>query len=150
MARIPGFVRLFDPLARRLLARGLPMGPNTILTVPGRRSGLPRQFAVAIVELDGRRWVVGAFGESHWVRNLRAAARGTIRVDGRHLDVHAHELAPTEAEAFFREVMPRYLRAMPLPARSFVSLFIRVAAPQLLTDPAAFAATRPVFELTPG
>lgn len=44
--KVPWFVRLGDPLGRRLLAWGVPMGPNRLLTIQGRRSGLPRRAAV--------------------------------------------------------------------------------------------------------
>jgi hypothetical protein len=38
-----GFLRLFNPLARRMISAGIPTGaPNVLLTVRGRRSGKPR------------------------------------------------------------------------------------------------------------
>ncbi len=61
---------------RGLLRRGMPMGPNAMLTVRGRKTGEPRTAAVAVLEVDGRRWILGAYGEVNWVRNLRAAGRG--------------------------------------------------------------------------
>jgi deazaflavin-dependent oxidoreductase (nitroreductase family) len=147
MAHIPVVVRVFDPLARRLLARGLPMGPNTILTVRGRRSGLPRQFAVAVAELDGRRWVIGTFGEANWVRNLRSAGTATIRRAGRDVPVAARELSDSEAVAFMRDVLPAYIHRLPAAVRILIGLFLRLTAPDVLDDPARAARTRPVFEL---
>ena len=83
--RLPWAVRTFDPILRGLLARGMRMGPNTILTVRGRKSGEPRSAAVAVLEVGGRRWILGAYGDVNWVRNLRAAGRGTIRIEGREV-----------------------------------------------------------------
>src|SRR5437868_14893647 len=75
--RVPFFVPLFNPIARRLLGVGVPMGPNALLTVRGRTSGLPRTTPVALLVIGERRRVVGTFGDVHWVRNLRAAGEAT-------------------------------------------------------------------------
>ena len=45
-ARIPGFVELFNPIAQRMLGIGIPMGPNALITVRGRKSGEPRTTPV--------------------------------------------------------------------------------------------------------
>src|SRR5207237_3165042 len=74
-ARVPALVGLFNPLARRILKVGPLLGPNALITVSGRKSGLPRTTPVALVEMDGKRWVIGTFGETNWVRNLRGRAR---------------------------------------------------------------------------
>ena len=72
-SQAPSFVRIFNPIARRILNRGPLLGPNALITIRGRKSGLPRTTPVALVDIDGRRWVIGTFGEVNWVRNLRAA-----------------------------------------------------------------------------
>jgi deazaflavin-dependent oxidoreductase (nitroreductase family) len=143
VSQAPAFVRLVDPLVRRLLGMGLPMGPNTLLTIRGRKSGLPRSAGVALVDIGGRRWVISAYGETHWVRNLRAARRAVIQMRGRAEPVQAVELTPAAAVEFFREVLQPYLRGMPLPIRAVGWLFTR----DIFRDPAAAAARRPVFEL---
>src|SRR5437660_171443 len=56
---IPGIVGVFNPLARRLLRFGVPLGPNALLTVRGRKSGQPRTTPVALVEVEGGRWIIG-------------------------------------------------------------------------------------------
>jgi deazaflavin-dependent oxidoreductase (nitroreductase family) len=61
-----------------LLRAGLPVASNYLLTVPGRKSGLPRTTPVTIVEYEGERWLTSPFGEVDWVRNLRAAGEGTL------------------------------------------------------------------------
>ena len=61
--RVPFFVPLFNPVTRRLLGVGVPLGPNALLTVRGRTSGLPRTTPVALLVIDGRRWVIGTFGD---------------------------------------------------------------------------------------
>ena len=72
-AHVPGWVRYFNSVARRLLKVGMPMGPNGLLTVRGRKSGLPRTTPVTIVQRNDQRWLIGVYGETDWVRNLRAS-----------------------------------------------------------------------------
>ncbi len=75
----PAFTRrVSNPLAMRLNARG-----GATLTVAGRRTGKPRRVPVIPVEVGGSRYLVAAFGESEWVRNLRAAGKGELSRKGR-------------------------------------------------------------------
>ena len=77
-ASAPGFVLRTNPLVLRALRLGLPMGPNVLLTVRGRKTGQPRTFPVAILKSDDREYLFSAFGEVSWVHNLRAAGTATI------------------------------------------------------------------------
>ena len=148
MTTAPAFVRASNPLTRRLLRIGLPMGPNVLLTVRGRTSGVPRTAPVAIPEIDGRRYVIGAYGDVQWVRNLRAAGEADIDAHGRTEHVRAIELDRAAAIDFFARTLPGYVARLPLAGRFFAGILFRVAAPEVLNDPARAAATRPVFELT--
>jgi deazaflavin-dependent oxidoreductase (nitroreductase family) len=143
----PAYVRKPNTLVRALLRLGVPMGPNTLLTVRGRTSGQPRTVPVAVTEADGRRWVIGAYGDVNWVRNLRAAGGGEIVLDGRPTKVTAVELDTTEAEWFFRDIVGPYLRRLPRILQVLVRALFRHLAPDMLTDPALAASKRPVFEL---
>jgi deazaflavin-dependent oxidoreductase (nitroreductase family) len=127
---------------------GMPMGPNVLLTVRGRKSGRARTVPVAIAEIDGRRYIIGAYGDVDWTRNLRAAGAATIRVDGRDVPVTATELDPGAAQVFFAETLPSFTSRLPWFGRAFVRVLFRLAAPDITGDPARAAATRPVFELT--
>jgi deazaflavin-dependent oxidoreductase (nitroreductase family) len=146
-ATAPGFVRRPNSLVRGLLRLGVPMGPNTLLTVRGRTSGEPRTVPVAVTEADGRRWVIGAYGDVNWVRNLRAAGGGEIVLDGRETKVTAVELDQTEAEWFYRDIVGPYLRRQPRVLQVLVRAVFRLVAPDILSDPALAASKRPVFEL---
>jgi len=145
-ARAPRFVPFFNPLAMRLLRRGRLMGPNTLLTVRGRKSGEMRTTPVALVELEGRRWIIGTFGETNWVRNLRAASEGIIAVGDRRETVDAHELSRAEAAAFFGNTLTPYVAGIPL---GFGRVLLgMLGAGDIVKDPAGAASRRPVFELT--
>ena len=146
--RLPLLVSVFNPVARRLLRGGIPLGPNTLLTVRGRKSGQPRTTGVALVETGGRRWVVGTFGEVQWTQNLRAAGEGTL-TRGRHKEpVEAVELDPEEAPAFFKDVLGPYVRRIPFGLGKWMLGSI-LGAPDILEDPVAAARRHPVFELHP-
>jgi deazaflavin-dependent oxidoreductase (nitroreductase family) len=138
----PPWVTMFTPIARLLLAARVPLGFNGLITVRGRKSGLPRTTPVAIIDLSGRRWVWAPWGDVHWVRNLRAAGSATITVRGRKEEVRATELDRTERLAFFRDVLGPVARGMPLGV-----WFIRTVDGVDLDDPLEAAEGRPVFEL---
>jgi deazaflavin-dependent oxidoreductase (nitroreductase family) len=144
----PWFVRAPNGLVRWLLTKGAPMGPNVAMTVVGRASGVPRTFPVAVSPIDGRRYVIGAYGDVNWTRNLRAAGEATIRENGRDVHVTARELTPDEATTFYAEQLPRYIAHFPAIGRFFGRMLFGAVAPEILNDPAKAAETRPVFELT--
>ena len=148
MARAPRFVRLFDPIARQLLRAGAPLGPNTVITIRGRKSGEPRDAAVAILHVGAQRWVIGSFGETHWVRNLRAAGEAEMKLHGKKVRILARELSRPEAEAFFAGTLASYVRGLPAPFRLFARRILGMGSASILGNPAVAAQTRPVFELT--
>jgi deazaflavin-dependent oxidoreductase (nitroreductase family) len=135
---------LFTPIARFVLAAGMPLGFSALITISGGKSGLPRTTPVAIIEVSGRRWIWAPWGEVHWVRNLRAAGRATITVRRREEEVSATELDPAERIAFFRDFLGPLARSIPLGV-----WFIRAVDGVDLNDPVDAADGRPVFELHP-
>ena len=142
--RPPRWVRFFSPILKFLLVAGVPLGPNGLVTIRGRKSSLPRTTALAIIAVEGRRWVWAPWGEVQWVRNLRAAGRATLSVKGRKEEVSATELDPTERVGFFRDVLGPLARSIP-----FAVLFARIVDGVDLSDPVAAAEGRRVFELHP-
>jgi deazaflavin-dependent oxidoreductase (nitroreductase family) len=148
-ARVPSFVGVLNPLAERMLGVGIPLGPNALITVRGRKSGVDRTTPVALVEIGGRRWVIGTFGETHWVRNLRAAGEATVTVGRRREKVDALELSQEAAAGFFGDVLGPYVRRIPLGLGRFM-LGAVFGAKDILEDPVVAAGHRPVFELRAG
>jgi deazaflavin-dependent oxidoreductase (nitroreductase family) len=142
-AKPPSFVRFFNPVAQRVLRVGPLLGPNALITVRGRKSGEPRTTPVALVDIGGRRWVIGTFGEVNWVRNLRAAGEATVTVGRKAQPMRATELSLEERIAFFRDVIAPYVRRIPVGGL----LLTILGARDILSDPAAAAEHRPVFEL---
>jgi len=148
MNQAPSFIRKSNSVTSRLLRAGLPMGPNLLLTVRGRSSGEPRTFPVAVVEVDGRRWIAGAYGDVQWTRNLRAAGEADLETHGQKEHVQARELSRDEATVWFRDVFQPYVGRLPFVGRLFGKAFFGLVGPEFLSDPELAAATRPVFELT--
>jgi deazaflavin-dependent oxidoreductase (nitroreductase family) len=141
---IPRRVRFFSPILKFLLVAGVPLGFNRLVTIRGRKSGLPRTTPLAVIEVGGRRWVWAPWGEVQWVRNLRAAGRAQVAVRGRTEGVTATELDPTERVGYFRDVLGPLARSIP-----FGVWFIRIVDGVDLNDPVAAAEGRRVFELHP-
>src|SRR5512133_836212 len=104
-AVVPSHVSFFSRILKFLMVAGVPLGPNALITIRGRKSGLPRTTPLAIIEVSGRRWVWAPWGEVQWVRNLRAAGRATISVRRRKEEVTASELERTQRVAFFRDIL---------------------------------------------
>ena len=77
--------------------------PLSVLTVPGRRSGRPRSTPLTVLEKDGCRYVVGGFPAADWIRNVRAAGRGTLTVADVSEPVELVELDAEEARPILRE-----------------------------------------------
>ena len=138
----PRGINLFNAIAKPLLAAGVPMAFNGLITVPGRKTGIPRTTALAIVNVDGRRWVWSPWGEVNWVQNLRAAGRATVTFRRQEGAVSAVELDPEQRVAFFRDTLTPIARRM----RGGM-WFIRAFDGVDLRDPVAAATNRPVFEL---
>jgi deazaflavin-dependent oxidoreductase (nitroreductase family) len=137
-------VPYFNAIAKPLLALGVPLGPDILLTVRGRKSGLPRTTPVTICDYKGRRGVISPFGDSNWARNLRATRRATIRFGSKREEVEALELGHDEAARFIREVIA------PIAAQSRLGdWFVRNVDKIDLDDPEETARRMPVFEIFP-
>lgn len=141
---LPWWVPYFNRIARPMLAVGVPLGPDVLLTVRGRKTGRPRTTPVALCESDGRRGLISPFGEVNWVRNLRAAGRATISSGRKKEEVLATVLGPTEAAEFIRDVLAPNAR------RSRIGAWIVRYIDKIdIENPREAAEGRPVFEIRP-
>ncbi|MGI5126573.1 nitroreductase family deazaflavin-dependent oxidoreductase [Pseudonocardia sp. CA-107938] len=111
----PQLARFVNPVVKRLLRIGMPLGGTTLLTVRGRRSGVPRQTAVTLTPEDDGWILISPYGEADWVKNLRAAGTATVTRRRRDIPVTATELPPDEAAPRLRQIyatMPASARRM--------------------------------------
>lgn len=138
----PGFVsrRVMNPLIARLTARGVSVWGSRSLEVRGRVSGEWRATPVNLLDLDARQYLVAPRGETQWVRNLRAAGSGRLRV-GRH----AVAFTATEvADAAKVGVLRAYLRRW----KWEIGAFFDGVGPDSTDDELlAVASGYPVFEV---
>jgi deazaflavin-dependent oxidoreductase (nitroreductase family) len=76
--------------------------PNLMLTVAGRKSGVPRSTPLLCVPYEDTYLVAGSyFGgpkEPIWVANLEAAMAGELRVDGRTMPFTARAIEGDERD----------------------------------------------------
>jgi len=84
-----------------LLRRGLRIGTQHILSVPGRRTGVMRSTPVSVVTLDEMRYIVSGEGLA-WVANARAAGWGTLERGRRTERVTLTEIPSAERGAVLR------------------------------------------------
>ncbi len=89
--------------------------PNVMLTVPGRKSGLPRSNPLLCVPHDGGWLIAGSyFGGPKvplWVHNLRATDRAHIRFAREEIDVTWRELESEERARMWQvmlDLWPNY------------------------------------------
>ena len=73
-------------------------GGVATLTVAGRATGRRRTVPVIPVAVHGTRYLVSPYGESDWVRNLRAAGKGELHGRGERETIRATEV-PVEERA---------------------------------------------------
>lgn len=132
----------FNRLAQRLTRLGLSLWGSRELTVVGRRSGQPRSTVVNLLVIDGTRYLVAPRGTTDWVRNLRAAGTGELRVGRRREQVTAIELDDAAKPAVLRPYLQRW-------AFEVGRFFDGVGAGASDDELAAIAPNHPVFRLEP-
>ncbi len=74
-----------------------------LLTVVGRRSGLPRTTPVDVMTHDGSLWLVAPYGEVNWVRNLTASGVCDLRRGRRTASYRAVAVEPSVAVPVIRD-----------------------------------------------
>ena len=99
------YAKFYNPIVSFLLRLGVPMGPQALLTVRGRNSGLPRTTPVALNPHDAGWLLVSVYGRVDWVRNLRAAGEAVVTKRRRTFPVTSHELTADQAAPIVRDLL---------------------------------------------
>jgi len=87
---------------------GLVRGHFFILEVRGRKSGRTISLPVDPLDLDGRRYLVCARGDSNWVRNARAAGQVVLARARRRQTYQVRELPIGERAPVLRAYLDRF------------------------------------------
>ena len=124
--RAPGwFTRnVFNQLVAFLTKRGMSVLGSRVLAVKGRSSGEWRTTPVNLLPYEGRRYLVAPRGETQWVRNLRVAGTGELRLGRRAETFRGRELTDEEKVPVLRA----YLRKWKAEVGIFFSLRIERSA----------------------
>lgn len=145
--KVPRFVPMLNPLMKGFLRLGVPLGPNTLLSVRGRKSGKIHTTPVGLMEHNGRRYLLATFGEVNWVKNLRSAGEGRIGKGRRRETIAPTELPPEKAAAVFKEVLTPYLHSRMM--RSFLQMGYELDSHSTDEDFMRKALRHPAFEVQP-
>jgi deazaflavin-dependent oxidoreductase (nitroreductase family) len=100
--------RSFNSTVAWLTRRGFSVWGSRVLYVRGRTSGQWRSNPVNVLTHDGRRYLVAPRGQTQWVRNLRAAGGGELRVGRRLEKFTATELADADKPGVLRAYLRRW------------------------------------------
>jgi deazaflavin-dependent oxidoreductase (nitroreductase family) len=99
----------FNDTVGRLTRMGVSVYGSRVLYVKGRKSGEWRSNPVNPLRLgDGTRYLVAPRGNTQWVRNLRVAGSGELRIGGKTEAFAATEVADDDKPAILRAYLKRW------------------------------------------
>ena len=105
-------MRLADRVSNRLMRilcdLGISILGSRTLAVRGRKSGEWRTTPVNLLTFEGERYLIAPRGHTQWVRNMRAAGGGELRLGRRTEAFRAVELADADKPALLREYLRRW------------------------------------------
>lgn len=79
-----------------------------MLAVRGRRTGQWRITPVNLLVVDGEQYLVAPRGTTQWVRNLRAAGEGELRLGRRADPFTAEEISDVDKPLLLRAYLRRW------------------------------------------
>ena len=105
----PGRIdRVFNATVQRLTRMGISLMGSRVLAVRGRSSGEWRTVPVNLLTMDGERYLVAPRGHTQWVRNIRAAGGGELRLGRRVEAIEVVELADEDKAPVLREYLRKW------------------------------------------
>ena len=106
----PGWftTQVANRLVRRLTRWGVSIRGSRELAVRGRTTGEWRTTPVNPLEIGDRCYLVAPRGETQWVRNLRVASNGELRLGRRTEPFTAVEVADDDKVDLLREYLRRW------------------------------------------
>jgi deazaflavin-dependent oxidoreductase (nitroreductase family) len=99
---------LFNGAVAGLTRLGISVAGSRELRVRGRTSGEWRTVPVNLLKVGGKRYLVAPRGTTQWVRNLRAAGGGELRIGRRTETFSATELDDDAKALVLREYVRRW------------------------------------------
>jgi deazaflavin-dependent oxidoreductase (nitroreductase family) len=100
--------RLFNSTVALATKMGISVYGSRVLSVRGRKTGEWRSTPVNPLSYEGKRYLVSPRGHTQWVRNMRAAGGGELRVGPRVERFTATELPDDAKPALLRAYLRRW------------------------------------------
>ena len=100
--------KLSNDLVAAMTRAGISVRGSRVLSVRGRKSGEWRSTPVNPLSYEGRRYLVSPRGQTQWVRNMRVAGGGELRVGRRVEAFTASELPDEQKPALLRVYLRRW------------------------------------------
>ncbi|HEY2278636.1 MAG TPA: nitroreductase family deazaflavin-dependent oxidoreductase [Streptosporangiaceae bacterium] len=133
---------VFNRAVAGLTGLGISIMGSRILAVRGRKSGEWRTTPVNLLVIDGQRYLVAPRGHTQWVRNMRVAQGGELRLGRRTEPFSAAELTDDEKPAILRAYLKRW--------KAEVGVFFGGVGPDSSEDELRrIAPDHPVFKVNP-
>jgi deazaflavin-dependent oxidoreductase (nitroreductase family) len=106
----PGWftVHVVNPAVAVLTRAGLSVYGSRVLAVRGRSSGEMRTTPVNLLVIGGRRYLVAPRGHTQWVRNMRVAGEGELRLGRRVETFRAVEIPDEDKPPILRAYLRRW------------------------------------------
>jgi deazaflavin-dependent oxidoreductase (nitroreductase family) len=99
---------VFNPVVQGLTKLGISIWGSRELRVRGRRSGEWRAVPVNLLTIDGEQYLVAPRGVTQWVKNLRVAGEGELRVGKKVEAFTATEVADVDKPPILRAYLKRW------------------------------------------
>jgi deazaflavin-dependent oxidoreductase (nitroreductase family) len=99
---------VFNKAVAGLTALGLSVMGSRVLEVKGRKSGRWRSTPVNLLEVAGHRYLVAPRGHTQWVRNMRAAGGGRLRLGRKTEDFRATEVPSADSVPILRAYLKKW------------------------------------------
>lgn len=129
--------RVGDAVFRGIARLGV--GPASVLTTKGRRTGLERSTPVIPVRQGDQRWLVAPYGDVAWVLNARAAGQVRLRHGRRVRTYTTREVPAAEAGPILKQYVAVASATRP---------YFRADTSAPVSEFIAEAHLHPVFKLT--
>jgi deazaflavin-dependent oxidoreductase (nitroreductase family) len=137
----PMTTQVFNRVIAALTRHGVSIWGSRVLYVRGRSSGEWRSTPVNPLSYQGARYLVAPRGQTQWVRNMRVAGGGELRVGRKVEQFTATELPDAQKPDLLREYLRRW--------KFEVGTFFQGVGPDATDEQLlAIAPGYPVFRIT--
>lgn len=99
---------VFDRVVTGLTSLGVSLWGSRVLSVRGRTTGEWRSTPVNVLTVAGDRYLVAPRGHTQWVRNMRVAGKGRLRVGRRVETFRAEELVDDAKPVILRAYLKKW------------------------------------------